>query len=221
MAANRILAGDEFKKRVEGPFYKVLNVESQHRGFRYLEGHGYVYHPNTILKNKLGGIEFTNEQNLAYHVYGDTTLLGYVQIPSDARVYKEGNRYKTNKLTITKIIPMSESKLWADPIWSSRAVGQNPHVLQYIQEPTYELCQKAVSLNGQALQYVPRDHKTRELCEPFISYGPGSEYTLAYYVPQEYKTPGIRHQIIDICESAMCYAPQIALVMLLLALSME
>jgi len=207
-------------------FYKFLYDDLIHHDFHYKLGLNVdhvPFKPYGLCSS--GGLYFCEQSkcHMYWNRYG--TKLGIVEIPDDARVYIEGNKFKTDKLILTNIIDFNDilDDFWIDIVFGKevlamyiRAVKENGLALEYIKDPfkTYELCKIAIKENGLALQYVEDSCKTYELCEMAIIQNAASlEFVNDIYQTDElckmavsqrpFTLQYVSNQTFEICEIAI------------------
>jgi hypothetical protein len=99
-----VLTGKEFKEQYGIKFYKFLAKDFIHNGFNYKIGLNVdtkKFHPSGQCNE--GGLYFTDKKNiLSFSEYGPN--LGVIEIPDDAQVYIEENKFKADKLELTNIL---------------------------------------------------------------------------------------------------------------------
>jgi len=203
------LSGAKFNKIYhQTKFYKFLYDDLIHHDFHYKLGLNVdhvSFNPYGLCSS--GGLYFCEQSkcHMYWSHYG--TKLGIVEIPDDARVYIENDKFKTDKLILTNIIDFNDilDDFWIDIVFGKevlamyiRAVKENGLALEYIKDPfkTYELCKIAIKENGLALQYVEDSCKTYELCEMAIIQNAAS----LEFVNDIYQTD-------ELCKIAVCQKP--------------
>lgn len=95
----KTLSGAEFNKIYKVfTFYKFLNDNLIHHGFKYMLG---------LNEDTKDGLSFCDESpfHLRFEKYGP--ILAFIEIPDDAQIYVEKDRFKTDKLIITQISDLS------------------------------------------------------------------------------------------------------------------
>ena len=93
-----------------------------------------------------------------------------------------------------------------DPQKILKAVKQFGNALEFVpkQHKTFELCLEAVKENGKALNFVPEEHKTFELClEAVKQFGWAIEF-----VPEEHRTFELYLEAVKQDGSALEYVPE-------------
>lgn len=177
---------------METKYYKILNQEMIHNGFQYKMGLNIdtkEFNPKGSCE--YGGLYYTTEEFIhKFFEYG--CFIAEIEIPSDAKVYADptGDRWKTDRLIITKINPIYEHKIGKDFLQKKfeldrelylikkdirylLCVQQTPELckavikydwraLQYVKEQTPEICLKAIKRCTDALQYVKE--QTKQIC---------------------------------------------------------
>ena len=73
-----------------------------------------------------------------------------------------GNKWKSNKLLVDKVYPISELKQWSDTVFCLAAINHDPRLFEYVKEQTEEICLAAVKQNGLMLKFVK--NQTEEIC---------------------------------------------------------
>lgn len=104
--------GFDFKQQFGHRFYKFIKSDMKHYQFTYKLGLNVDTVPfNPTSTCKAGGLYFTNFANLAnFQMYG--SQIGIIEIPDDAQVYIEENKFKSNKFILHKLIDIdNESDL--------------------------------------------------------------------------------------------------------------
>ena len=157
-------SGAEFNKIYKDTkLYKFLNDDLKHYDFEYrhgLNGDTKQFNPTSTCSE--GGLYFCEKSKcyLYWDHYGEK--LAIIEIPDDARVYVEEDKFKTNKLVINKIMDFCDvdDDFWMDILMHP----DSGYVLKYVKKQTYDICKSAVQQNGRALKYVEEEFKTDELC---------------------------------------------------------
>lgn len=96
-----------------------------------------------------GGLYFCeeNKRHLYYRNYGFNLAL--IEIPDDARVYVEENKFKADKLFIKNIADFRHD----DNFWIDMAI-KDGDALKHVINQTEEICILVVKQDYRALQYV-------------------------------------------------------------------
>ena len=156
--------GKEFNGNYNQKFYKILNSNMEHYDHTYING--------VNINNS--GLYFTELNKLAIWLNHNPNLtyIVSVEIPNDANVCVEKNKFKTNKIIVdldTKC-KIKDFELFNDVDFCFMCVKQNGLVLKYVKPEivTYEMCKTAVQQNGMALRYVKAKFYTNEICEMAI-----------------------------------------------------
>jgi hypothetical protein len=164
--------GKEFNKIVNENnliLVKVLNYDEYHFNFQYKEGLNIdtnEFNPNGEC-NK-GGLYFTDYRYLLYfyEIYGK--IIRLIEIPNDARVYIEDNKYKADKIILNEKITIEEfyENYVNNKEICMKAVKKYGYALKYVPEnlKDYDICLKAVKEDGLALKYVPKNIINKEIC---------------------------------------------------------
>ena len=150
MEVHTVLTGEEFNRiHSDTKFYKVLNDSLCHYDFTYKEGLNIdtnLFTPRSTCS--AGGLYFCEEDKLARY------LCRYGSIPNDALVYKEEDKFKTNKIILHNIHPINDLPLWLDTSFIKLSIQHNGRALQYVKEQTAEQCRLAVQQYGYAKWFV-------------------------------------------------------------------
>jgi len=162
-------------------FYKFLNDDLKHYDFEYKLGLNVDILPfNPIDECSGGGLYFCEESNchIFWKDYGKKLAL--IEIPDDARVYVERDKFKADKIIIKDITNFDDvpDSFWINILSKNGyAVHQNGYVLEYVKNQTEEICKLAVQHHGYALKYVKEQFKTEEICKLAVQqYGLALEY---------------------------------------------
>ena len=176
MSLFEVISGSEFNEKYEGIiFYKLTNDTENHHGLQYKDGLNEDIIPfSSKGECTSGGIYFTDGKNIEkwIHCCNNSIVkwIREVQIPNDAKIYIEKNKYKTDKIIL------NERKLfWEIEKLCKLAVQQNGYVLKYIKIQTEEICKLAVQEYGLALKYVKI--QTEEICKLAVQQ---NEYALEF-----------------------------------------
>lgn len=157
-------------------FYKFLNNNLIHYKFQYRLGLNIdplPFRPSSTCSS--GGLYFCEESMcyLFWKHYG--TKVAIIEIPDNARVYVEKDKFKADKFTIMRIIDfdkmgndfwgnilrkdvsvfkyVDQSTIASDELCEI-AVQQYGMLLEKVKYPTDNICKLAVKQNGLALRYV-------------------------------------------------------------------
>lgn len=200
------LSGVDFNKIYKGiKFYRFLNNNLTHYGFKYKIGLNVdVYEFNPDGECQIGGLYFCEESKcyLFCTHYGNKVAL--IEIPDDARVWIENDKFKADKLIVTDIIDFVNMP---DTFWINiapncgimlqyvkdlcaltedtcvSAVKHYGLALEYVIKQTEEICALAVQQNGLALQFVKDQYLTKVICILAVQQNSGA----LKYVPFEFK----------------------------------
>ena len=179
-------SGIDFNKMHKNiKFYKFLNNDLTHYDFEYKVGLNIdtaQFNPKRECSG--GGLYFCEESKCHFYFDQYGTKLALIEIPDDAKVYIEENKFKADKIFIKEIIDFDQinDNFWID------ILSENCCALQYVKNQTEELCIRAVQQNGDALEYVKI--QTNEICEMAVwENGHALEYVI--------------NQTDEICEMAV------------------
>ena len=105
----RTISGKEFNSLFsQHKFCKILHETLNHNGFQYKEGlniDSEEFYPHDECEK--GGLYFAMEEHiLLYTEYG--SKIATVHIPDDAMVYIEKEKFKSNKIILSDIIPLNQ-----------------------------------------------------------------------------------------------------------------
>jgi hypothetical protein len=155
-----VLSGTDFKKTFSGPFYKFLYNDFTHNNFTYNVGLNIdIKEFNPTGECQKGGLYFCEVDKcfIYYSSYG--SYLAQIDVPADAKVYIEQDKFKADRLIICSITHF-------DNVSSDFWIGLLKYdglALRFIKEQTEELCKLAIHQNSEALRYVKK--QTYEICE--------------------------------------------------------
>jgi len=137
-------AGTEFKEKYNTRFYKVLAKDLTHNGFTYKEGLNIDTVQFTPFGGCIaGGLYFSEEEKVHLYGYVYGNKVATVTIPDDALVYVEEDKFKADKLEISNIHLLEDSKF----LYS--CIKRNGTAIQHVRDElqTEELCKLAVQQN--------------------------------------------------------------------------
>jgi hypothetical protein len=132
-----VLSGSDFKKIFTGPFYKFLNDNFIHYNFTYKIGlniDNEQFNPTGGCQK--GGLYFCEESKCHMYclIYG--RYLAQINVPDDAKVYIEKDKFKADRLIISTIIHFDNV---TDECWIN-LLQNDSRVLKYVMKQTEELC---------------------------------------------------------------------------------
>ena len=182
-----ILTGEQFNKTYKNrKFVKLTNLFENHNGYQFQTGLNIDSIPfNPYGECQSGGIYFCEFGKLPMWLKYGSKLMYYarvVSIPNSARVYREKNKWKADRLILGERKKIEELKIWNDQNCCALAFEQNRNILQYLQtdclclaavkidpyiikdvrNQTPDICLEAVKGNWWALKYVKV--QTPEIC---------------------------------------------------------
>jgi hypothetical protein len=138
-------------------FYKFINKEKCHFGMNFTIGENIdsiEFSPNQIEKYNGGGMYFTTMDHI-FKFISFGCYLCEILIHDDARCYIENGEIKSNKFFIKNMINIKDLHEFSyNYPFCVRAVKQNGHMLQFIENQTEDLCLEAVKQNGYALKFI-------------------------------------------------------------------
>jgi len=160
MALHIELSGYDFTNiHPNNRFYKFLHNNLIHNKFRYELGVNIDFNPfNPEGECTKGGLYFCDDTKCHMYWKRFGTKLAYIEIPPDARVYIEKNKFKADKFIITNIVDFEQVP---DSFWI-RMLSKDGLALKYVKEQTHDICKLAIRQNHNALRYVK--DQTRDLC---------------------------------------------------------
>ena len=89
-------------------YFKILNKNMNHYGFQYKEGLNIDTVPfNPKGDCEPGGLYFTDERYIFDYLHFEN-LIADVEIPPDAKVYKNKNKWKADRIILSNIRPVEE-----------------------------------------------------------------------------------------------------------------
>jgi hypothetical protein len=139
-------------------YVKILNESMAHNGFKYklgLNTDHIPFKPSGSCES--GGLYFTDLDNFyKFLEYG--TLIADVKVPEGVEIYTDpvGDKWKASSIIISNVRSIKDLPQWNDYAYWLTAVRQNCDALQYVPDEfkTEELCLIAVQQNGYNLQFV-------------------------------------------------------------------
>jgi hypothetical protein len=162
-----IMSGERFKELYKDTkMYKLTNINEKHNNLQIVTGLNIDvidFNPND--ECKAGGIYFCEFHKVGLWYYLNGVKMEYyreVILPDDAKIYREKNSFKADKLILGEKKP-----IWSDNIFCKEIVMRNGNALEFVVNKTEELCMIAVSNFGLALQFV--DIKTDAICLAAVS----------------------------------------------------
>ena len=172
---------NEYHKQKNTKFYKFLNNDLTHYGFKYQLGVNIDTEQfNPTRECSKGGFYFCTESDYHFYFYKYGTKLASIEIPDDARVYVEKNKFKSDKIIIKEIRDFIDvdNNVWINMIY------KDGRALQYVKEEllTEELCMLAVRQNGLVLEFVKK--QTSKICKLAVRQ---DAYALQYVINQNEK----------------------------------
>lgn len=158
-----IISGADFNKIYDGiKFYKFLPNDLMFYNYQYELGlNSNVLSFDSTGKYVKGGLYFCDGSkcHLFWQSYGKK--LAIVEIPNDAQVYVEKDKFKSDKLIITNIVNFFDV---ADDFWIN-ILQHNGLAFEYIKDQSEEICKYAIQKNQWLLEYVQDQFLTEELCK--------------------------------------------------------
>jgi hypothetical protein len=165
--------GEQFNKIVNENnliLVKVLNDEENN--FQYKDGLNIdtnEFNPNGECEK--GGLYFTDYiYFINFYIYKiNDRIIRIIEIPNDARVYVDNEKYKADKIILNekfkKIEKFYEKYVNNKEIFL-KIVKTNGYALTYISEnfKDYAICLEAVKNKGFALNYVSENLKDYDIC---------------------------------------------------------
>jgi hypothetical protein len=149
----KVYDGKKFKKIFGDKFYKFTNETETHYNFKYKDGLNIdvnKFDPTGYCRT--GGLYFANLRNLFIFDYCGCNIRE-VEIPDDARVYVEHNKFKADKIILGKKYKIHEFINLTEEI-SMCAVDVDYYYLKYIVNQTEKICMVAIYNNPKAMLFV-------------------------------------------------------------------
>jgi len=165
------LSGKDFNNAYpNAEFYKLLGKSYKHFDFKYQDGLNErpIKLPNLIGSTLFGGMYFVDLNYLPNEIYYSTHYIVKLTIPSDAIVFDEGGRFKTDKfiLDLNKKGLIQDSYIWTNDELCAQFVNRNKSLLRFVKNQTYELCKLAIQQTPSLLRHV--NNQTDTICEMAI-----------------------------------------------------
>lgn len=150
-------------------YYKILANNMINKSYRFKIGLNLLYEPWLETESMNGGFYFCDLLDVPewLHLYPN----GYVceiSVPYDAIVRKQVNKYKTNKIIISK--PIKYPDFIEMHGLESRVVEHDGLLLCYIKNKTQAICMKAIKQCVIAFKYLDPNNQTKELCEEVVKH---------------------------------------------------
>lgn len=160
------LTGHDFKKRYHNAkFYKLTNKAELHNGLKYKKG--LIIDPiplNDASGCSPGGIYFCCKNNIIKWL--DYSCAGYMQyyrpveIPDDATVCVDYNKFKADKIVLGR-----RKRIWSDYDLCYDMVGYRGELLGSVDTriQTHAMCERAIRNYSPAIAYVRKNLRTEKL----------------------------------------------------------
>lgn len=167
MELHSVVSGTKFKEIYEGEvFIKLTNKDERHRYITFKDGLNVDPVPfNPKGDCSAGGIYFIKKEEIGKWItYAEAPMFyyRYVDFPSDALIYSEGDKFKADKLLLG-----GRHEIFADDDELFKLILVNfPQCLEYTKIQTEEFCLIAVSSDGLAIRYV--NQQTDNVCRAAI-----------------------------------------------------
>ena len=162
-------------------FYKFLNNDLIHHGLTYHIGLNIDPKPfNPTGECSSGGLYFCEESKCHMYFENYDYKVALIEIPNDAQVYVEDNKFKADRLILKEIKDFRDSY---DDMWIN-IIPIKPYVLRYVKDQTKEMCEMALRYDGSALLHIK--NQTPELCAYAVKQnGLALQYIYRRYQPEE------------------------------------
>ena len=190
--SNTHIKGKEFVSKYSGiKFYKLTNHQEIHNNLKFNNGLNIdpiAFNPsNSCLP---GGIYFTERNKIAMWLhYSDSPMcwIREVQIPLDAEVYIEDNKFKSNKIILGPRVTIKDFEGWNDSQFCNSAVKINGLTLQFVKNQNKQNTTYAVEQNASSFVFVNKQFQSEQLCLIAIKHNPHA----LKYIDQSNQTPEI------------------------------
>lgn len=148
----KTLSGYEFNQIYKGVnMYKFFYRNLAHRDFIYTLGLNVDTEPfNPTGECLPGGLYFCQESDCYKYFTTYDQKVGIIEIPNDAQVYIEKNKFKADRLIIKNIIDFNDM---SDEFWT-KIIPKNGYALMYVKHQTPELCMMAINQDISVSRYV-------------------------------------------------------------------
>jgi hypothetical protein len=113
-----------------------------HHGFKYQRGLNIDTVPFNPTGSCLpGGLYFSDKENIVNYL-GHGKLIAYLELPEDARIYKDpdGNKWKADKIIIKDIKNIEDFEGWTEYEFCVAVVENDVKALQYVKEQADKIC---------------------------------------------------------------------------------
>jgi hypothetical protein len=139
---------------LDGKFYKVINTDFTHKGFKYQLGMNVDTKPfNPTGSCKPGGLYYTDLKHLPKYL-GMGRLLATVEPKGDVYEDPPGGKWKTDRLLVKSIMPVSKWINEQSEEMKQYIIGKNGSLLYLIDNPSEEIKLCAVRSCNTALNTI-------------------------------------------------------------------
>lgn len=171
--------GYEFNKLIGNKtLYRFTYTDEVHNFLHYADGLNIdflEFYPHGSCEK--GGMYFIDETVLDEYLtpveyklsFGIWKWIREVEIPDDARVYVDNQKYKTDRFILKPRCSISDFR-FKDSIINIINFEKYPTALYFVENQNYEMCKIAVSSNPLSIIFVK--DQTIELCELAVSKNP-------------------------------------------------
>ena len=172
-------------------YVKLIRKDRTHNGLLFQEGLNCLKETETFDERREcgpGGLYFCKEEDFGYWICMYKEDLGYVATvtlcpDSNCVAMDSQHKLKADRFLLGPFQPIE--KFWTSER-AKHVVQQDGGALQFVpvEHQTAELCLEAVQQNGYALQVVPLEHRTTDIC---LSAVQNNGYAIQF-VPVEHRT---------------------------------
>lgn len=176
--------------------YKIIKANRCHNNFIYQHGLNRDIYPLSKFDYEPGGLCFTDRAHVAnYLSYGDYVCRVYIPIGCPVHHSERKGEWKTYEL----FVDWDNRMLLNQFSWTIEDILlSNGFVINYIENPSIEMCVAAVKQNPFILQYLKRN-LTHEICFAAVQ---KSAFAILY-IPNEYWANETNYWINEIYWAAM------------------
>ncbi len=159
--------GEEFIKHYPNTkFYKLTCENETHNGYVYSDGLNVDIIPFLTNAPCLPcGFYFSELDNVVFwfnYGYRKMHWIREVTIPTDATIYVEKDKFKTNKFILGPRVLIQDFEFWSDEEFCLKSVKKNGRSLEFVKVQTPEICLRAIREDYSALEFVK--NQTPEIC---------------------------------------------------------
>jgi hypothetical protein len=153
IVSDTVYSGTKFNELTNGRvFIKLTNKTDTHYDFDYVTGLNCLsekeaFQPNNST-NK-GGLYFTEALYARENMKSSYTFFRFVTIPSDAKIYVNGTKYKADKIIVGEKYPLKNEGTGIEQYYTleqlTEIVSKNKSMMSKVKEITIDLCKRIIN----------------------------------------------------------------------------